>query len=86
MANITKKQIKSRINKIKELIENARLELDELKDDVEYEIDCIEPYDGKDDLTPQQEERQEWLEDTHSTLDDQVYSLEEIISYLEEIE
>ena len=47
---MTRKQIKKQIEKIRELML-------ELKDDIEITIDEIEPYDGKEELTEQQEER-----------------------------
>lgn len=86
MANITKNQIRRRIQKMIEVLEEQRNLLEELKDEVENESYDIEPYEGKDDLTPQQEERQEWLDDCASQLDDQISNLEDLISNLEEIE
>ena len=83
MANITKHQVKSRARKIIELLEDANLLLNELKGDVEEEKDNIEPYEGKCDLTEAQEERQCWLEDAYSYLDE--YDLEDVINNLEEI-
>ena len=65
---MTKTQIKAQISKIRDLIL-------ELKDEVEITIDDIEPYDGKDDLTPQQEERQEWLEEVMNELENASDSL-----------
>lgn len=85
MANITKNQIKSRVKKILEVLEEQRDLLEELKDEVENESYDIEPYDGKDDLTDSQYERQEWLDDSASILDDQIYELETIIEALEDI-
>ena len=67
---MTRTQIKSIITKIVD-------ELDTLKMEVEETSEEIEPYEGKDELTFQQEERQEWL-------DDLVYDLETIIDTLEE--
>ena len=86
MANITKNQVKARLKKILDILGEQWNELQSLKDEVEDESYNIEPYEGKDELTPQQEERQEWLEEATSTLEDQCYSLEEIINNLETIE
>lgn len=52
---MTRSQIKKQVEKIRDLLEDLRME-------VESTIDEIEPYEGRDELTEQQEERQEWLE------------------------
>ena len=85
MANITKNQIKSRLKKILECLEQQRDLLEELKDEIESESYDIEPYEGKDDLTDAQYERQEWLEDSASQIDDQLSTLEDVISCLDGI-
>ena len=46
----------------------------------------IEPYDGKDDLTPQQEERQEWLDETASQVEEAATNLEQAEDALDSIE
>ena len=84
MANITKNQIRARLKKIVEKLEEERSNLEDLKTDIDNELEEIEPYEGKFDLTPQQEERQESLENWSSVIDDQISSLEEMISNLEE--
>ena len=43
-------------------------------------------HEGKEELTPQQEERQEWLEETAQTVQEQADSLGDIISELEYID
>lgn len=48
---------------IKKELENIADEVKALADEVEAERDLIEPYEGKDDLTEQQEERYDWLDD-----------------------
>jgi len=85
MANITKTQVKKRVEKLVALLEDIKDQIGDLLMEVEDEVDNIEPYEGKDDLTPQQEERQEWFEEKRDTLEEQHCNLEEIISYLEEI-
>lgn len=77
MANITKTQIKSKLKDLFERISTIRMELEELQSDVEMERDDIEPYEGKDDLTEAQEERQEWLDNTAHTIEEMVNSLQE---------
>lgn len=69
---MTRKQIKIQIAKIREMIYDLRMEVEET-----YE--SIEPYEGKDDLTPQQEERQEWLDNCR-------YELEQAYDNLNEFE
>lgn len=67
---MTRNQIKRKISEIRELM------LD-LKDEIEITINGIEPYEGKDELTPQQEERQEWLENCQYELENAIDNLEE---------
>lgn len=85
VANITKNQIKRRVEKLISSLEDIKEEVANLQFEVEDESQNVEPYEGKDDLTPQQEERQEWLDDSASILDDQIYELETIIEALEDI-
>lgn len=77
MANLIKTQIKAKVKNLVEQISNIRLELEELQSDVEMERDDIEPYEGKDDLTEAQEERQEWLDNAASQIEEMVMSLQE---------
>ena len=85
MANITKTQIRKRTkelyDRIQKLIDgelsDIKCELESLKDEVEEESSNIEPYEGFNDLTPEQEERQEWLESATSSLDDAFNCLDE---------
>lgn len=89
MANITKTQIIKRAGKIADQINDGKFaeakdELESLKDEVRDEADNIEPYDGKDDLTPQQEERQEWLNETADALDSIYDEIESAIDTLNE--
>ena len=62
MANLTKTQVKSKVQKLYDKIMDIEAKLEDLQSDVEFERDEIEPYENKDDLTEQQEERQEWLD------------------------
>lgn len=78
MATITTTQIKSRVKHISEEslgkafagVGEAIEYLDDLISDIENEIDCIEPYEGKDDLTDAQQERQDKLDEMKSTLEE----------------
>lgn len=77
MANLTTRQAKARAEKIAEQLEVLRgglLELVEdienLKDEMQEEADNIEPYEGKEELTEQQEERQSTLQDWAECLED----------------
>lgn len=67
---MTKTQIKKRLETILNYIQD-------LHEDVEEARDSIEPYEGKEDLTDQQEERYEWLDELASQLEDAYSSLEE---------
>ena len=67
---MTRNQVKKQIEKIRELML-------ELKDEIETTVDEIEPYEGKDDLTEQQEERKEWLEGCQYELETALDNLEE---------
>ena len=82
----SKTQFKKRANNIKERLETIQNELEELQNDLEWERDDIEPYEGKDDLTDQQEERQDWLDDSAREVGYAIDSVQEAISYLEELE
>lgn len=55
---------------IKKRLETILDQLLELQQDVEETKDEIEPYEGKDDLTDQQQERYDWLDELASTIDD----------------
>ena len=67
---MTKTQIKKRLGTILNYIQD-------LYDEVEEARDGIEPYEGKEDLTDQQEERYEWLDELASQLEDACDNLEE---------
>lgn len=86
MAELTKTQIKKRVKSLLEKLENIKLELEELHDDVENESSNIEPYEGKDDLTPAQEERQDWLDNVSYALDELINNIDtsELEEYMEE--
>ena len=85
MANYTTTQLKKRTKTLKDKLEALREELEELKSDIEEESSEIEPYEGKEDLTPQQEARQEWLDNSSGTLETVISSLEDSESDLESI-
>lgn len=70
MANITKTQIRRRIEKLVEQLNDIQLEIQELRDEVEDEANSIEPYGDAWELTTAQEERQEWLEEVVSQLEE----------------
>ena len=86
MATYTKTQLKKRINDLKEKISDLRMELEELQSDLESESSDIEPYENKYELTPQQEERQEWLDSTAENVGYAVDSMNEAEEYLDEVE
>ena len=67
---MTKTQIKKKLETILNYIQD-------LYDEVEEARDSIEPYEGKEDLTDQQEERYEWLSELDSQLEDACNNLGE---------
>ena len=73
---MTKTQAKAGIRRILETIANLKDEVEDLKGEAEETSESIEPYDGKDDLTEAQYERQEWFEELTSTLEDLFDNLE----------
>lgn len=86
VANITKNQIKARLKKLVEKLEEIKNDLSDLQMDVGEEIDNIEPYENKEELTLQQEERQEWLQETSDTLESQCDNLDDLICELDSID
>lgn len=86
MAELTKTQIKNRVKTLLEKLESIKEELTELKDNVENESYSMEPHEGKDELTPAQEKRQEWLDNVSSALDDLIDYMDtsELKGYMEE--
>lgn len=81
---MTKSQARARLKKLMEQLGDIRAELDDLKCEVEETSENIEPYEGSYDLTPEQEERQEWFEELGSTLSDLVDSIESAECELDE--
>ena len=86
MAELTKTQIKKRVKTLLEKLESIKEELTELKDDVENESYNIEPYEGKNELTKFQEQRQEWLDSVSEALGSLIDGMDkdELEGYMEE--
>lgn len=63
MATYTKREFKKMAEELANKIYYLRCELEDLQSDLEDEIDEIEPYEGKDDLTDTQQDRKDWLEE-----------------------
>lgn len=80
---MTKTQMKSALIKMLEKLGEARDEVEELRSEAEETRDSIEPYDGKDELTEAQEQRQEWFDDLEYILSDLVSDIEESANELE---
>lgn len=74
---MTKTQIKAKASKMLEDLWRLCGELDDLRLEVEEERDSVEPYDGKNDLTPTQEDRVEWLDNLAYALQQLIYAYEE---------
>lgn len=68
--NKNKTQYRKALGELYEKLQSLQSEAEDLKAELEEEAESIEAYEGKDDLTPAQEERQEWLEAQASALDD----------------
>ena len=83
---MTKTQIKAELAKIIEMLNEAQERLDNLSYDVEDTRDSIEPYENREELTDQQQERYEWLDEALDTINDKANDLTDIISDLEYIE
>ena len=84
---MTKTQVKAVLRKALKQWESIKDMLDELAMDVQDTIDEIEPYGDSWELTEQQQERQDWLQevlDTLSYIDDGTYTMEELEQYVEE--
>lgn len=73
---MNRNQIKRTLEKIIDKINDNLLELEDLKNECEISLDEIEPYENKNELTQQQEERQEWLQDIINSLDDFINELD----------
>ena len=92
---MTKTQAKKQV---KDLLENGSIgqmfgalcngieDVESLISDVEETIYGIEPYENKNDLTPQQEERQEWFENLQSILEELKDCMEELQSKVNDLE
>lgn len=83
---MTKTQAISKIKEIISMLEDAQSQLDELSEEMQDTIDSIEPYENKEELTPQQEERQEWFFEALDEVESQSNELSEIIGSLDYIE
>jgi len=86
MANLTKTQARKRIAQLREKLSDLRLEFEELQSDLEMESSDICEYEGRNELTELQQERQEWLDNTASTIEETVMSLQEAEDNLDYIE
>lgn len=80
---MTKKEAVKELTKLTERLRETLMELEFLKFDVEETKDSIEPYEGRNELTPQQEEREEWFDNLYDTLDSAIENIEDEVSNLE---
>lgn len=65
---MTRTQYKKAVKELLDKLEALKAEFDDLAYEAQDEADGMEPYEGKEELTAQQEERQEWLSDLSSAL------------------
>lgn len=82
---MTKTQLKAKLQKLYDLIEEVKPDLEDLQGDAECERDDIEPYEGKDDLTPAQEERQEWFDSAIDQIGNAIDNLQDALDNLDEV-
>lgn len=68
--NQTKTQYQKRMRELATRLAETLEALEDLATDLEEEAEGIEPYEGKSELTPAQDERQQWLEDAQSATSD----------------
>lgn len=83
---MTKNEAKKAIRELLEKTANFREEVESLQAEVEETYDDIEPYEGRDELTSAQEERQEWFGDLNDKLSEAIDAIETIESDLEEMD
>lgn len=81
----TKTQLKKMVKDLMEELQGLLSKVEELKELFEEEAMDIEPYGDADSLTEAQEEKQDWLNESASTLDDAFDTLESSIDYLDSI-
>lgn len=88
---MTRTQVRARLNKLynegclgklNAIIGESIEELDNLICECEDTRDEIEPYEGKDDLTEQQQERYDWFDELISDLESLKSDLEDYEGYL----
>lgn len=84
--NFTKTQLIKRAKEITIKLYELLDQVEELQSDMIDEADNIEPYEGKNDLTPIQEERQEWLQNNADNCESVIDSINDAISTLEDLE
>ena len=84
---MNKREIKKTLKGlIQEFIE-LRDKFEMLKEEVDFTSGEIEPYENRYDLTPQQEERVEWLESLSYALEDIIYfDIEDTMSEFVEVD
>lgn len=75
---MTKTQVKVRLREILASVGDLRDLIEELQSDVQDVVDEIEPYEGKDELTEAQAERQEWFEEVGNVLEEADDKLSEL--------
>ena len=71
---MTKTQAQKRLAELLEKFQDLQIEFQDLSDEMQETANEIEPYENKNELTQQQEERQEWFLS-------QVDGLDEIINF-----
>lgn len=75
---MTKNEIKRMLRDVQEKASRLQGELEELQETLRDEADSMEPYEGKDDLTEAQEQKQDWLNSWADSLEGLTGSLEDL--------
>ena len=76
---MTKTQLKARLAKIIEMLNEAQSLMDDLATEAEETRDSIEPYENHYDLTDQQQERYDFFDNAVDTLGDEASNLTDMI-------
>ena len=83
---MTKNEAKRVIRELLNQVDDLRFALEDLERDASETCDEIEPYEGRDELTPAQEERQEWFSDLSDKMNEALSELDNIQGDLEEMD
>jgi len=84
--NMNKKELKKQLGIVTAKIADIKEELEGIRDEAQETCDSIEPYENRNDLTQQQQERQEWFENAISMIEEHMDALESAADAMQELE